>query len=991
VSRAGGTVHSGSAPIAAALFMSALPRYLYAFVAISGMSGLIYEVVWMRALGLHFGTSTPAVTTVLAAFMAGLGLGNVWLGRRADRVTRPLLLYARIEGGIAIFGLAVSLLALNAGVLLDAASRLSSGLGAASAIARALVLAFFMLVPCTLMGGTLPVLSRALVRRGHSGRTLGSLYALNTFGALAGALLPDFWLIPQRGLLFTACFAAAGNAVIAVVLGRTRSLREEAPVAPARTEELSGQAVPVTAWLLTGLSGFSAMSLEVLWARTLAHWADGVVTSFALLLAVYLSTLSLGAVLTRVHADKTARPLRIAAALLTLAGVFALAPIVFAPWWRNFELHLVTRGPGLIRPGIGYIATNALLHSMYLESIACLLMGAAFPYVAAAVVREGSAGAGTGRLFTINTIAGMAGALVSGFMWLPSLGEQGSYFAAAFVLTVGSSVFVFRGESGRAVRALSYLAAGCVVLVVVTVAWLPADQLVRAHFRGRSRIVALREGSTTTAAATEGRAYGQPYFLELATPGVSMSDTSFPARRYMGMMAHTAMLAARTPQRALLICYGVGNTASSLLSYPQLERLDIVDIAQEVIELAPTFAKMRGSDPLRDPRTRVFIDDGRHHLIGDDQGYDAITLEPPPPNHAGVANLYSREFYQLAKSRLRAGGVMTQWLPVFQLSESDSMQMIAAFVAEFPHAALLYGYSKHFILVGSREPLAIDASEALRRLAAPQTAEDLRQSGISGVADIYGSVLQDDRELRRLVRGSSPVSDDRPSIQYSFAAIAAWPNYARWLLHTPSRPGALLATEPEPVLRTQIDAVAMAISRVIGVLHLSETGSAERRELVMGNAVRSALSARPNDEALLALLSLHFERVRLAHQVFDRTGTPAMLKAGASAALARGMIANYQAAYDAAWTLGRRAFYTSDYARALEILSSFEPQPDQAARHALLRAGCLRALDRPREAAIAFDNAISTSHDPSFQASLRDLVRSIARPFPPDFGPLASR
>jgi tetratricopeptide (TPR) repeat protein len=285
----------------------------------------------------------------------------------------------------------------------------------------------------------------------------------------------------------------------------------------------------------------------------------------------------------------------------------------------------------------------------------------------------------------------------------------------------------------------------------------------------------------------------------------------------------------------------------------------------------------------------------------------------------------------------------------------------------------------------------IDEAEGLRRISNAATSADLSHSGISGLADVYGAVMQDDRELRALVRGVSPVTDDRPSIQYPFETIAAWPNYARLFRHAPSKPGALLSREPEPAMRAQIDQVALALSQVLPTLHLSETGSVERRELVTGNAVRSALAARPNDEALLALLSLHFERVRLAADVFRRPDSIELLKNGPDAAFASGRIAAYQAAYDAAWTLARRAFYTGDYARALDILASFTPRPDEASRHALLRAGCLRALGREAQSVVALESAAQASHDRVFQSAMRKLVAQSKQPFAPERGPLASR
>jgi len=966
----------------------ALPRFLYLLVAISGMSGLIYEIVWIRALGLHFGTSTPAVTTVVATFMAGLGLGNALLGRYADRVLKPLLLYRRIEFGLAASGLIVSLLVLRAGFLMDALSRLCAGLGPLALIGSALVLALLMVVPCTLMGGTLPVLSRTFVREGYSGRAVGALYVSNTLGALVGALLPDFVLIPNHGLAVTALVAAAGNALVALCFGfvtASSAASIPAPQAPDASRQIPR--VPPAAWLLTAMSGFSGMAFEVLWSRTLAHWTTGLVTSFAVLLAVYLIMLAIGAAATRNWADRSRQPLQIAAVILVLSGLAALLPVLLAPWWHAWQ-HIIWPYPrGVMKAGILYQAIQALMHAAYLEGGACLLMGAAFPFVAAAMIREGAAGTATGRLFTVNTLAGTLGALLAGFLWLPLLGEQNSYLAAVGVLVCSTSLVMIPKRVGMLGRLVPVglsllLLLGCLIR-------LPKNHLVRTYFEGRRNIIALREGSTTTAAASQHMAYNQDSYLELLTPGVSMSNTALGARRYMGMMAHAAMLAAGKPERALLICYGTGNTASALVSYPELQRLDVVDISSEVLGLAPVFAKARGSNPLADPRVHVFVEDGRHYMVLHEERYNVITLEPPPPRDAGIVNLYSREFYHLAKSRLEPKGILTQWLPVEQLSEDNIRTMVSAFVAELPYTALIYGYNKNFILIGSGEPLSIDPREGLRRISAPTTAANLKRCGIDGLPDVYGAVIQTDSELRFLARNVPPLTDDRPSIQYPWAAIIHLPNYAAWFGSNPARAGALLADNVEAPQQRANSAVEQATERLLSVVNILQEASVERRELFVGSAIRLALAQRPNDEGLLGLLSLQSEQMRLAQQALDRPGARSLLEATTPKPTGGKQLEEYQAVRDAAFDLGRLAFYEGDYQKAFDLLSKLTPEPTKAASQALLLGGCLRALGRKAEAVTAFENARSLSHDEVFQAAARRLSAQVEQPFAPDAGPLA--
>ncbi|MFI5307622.1 MAG: fused MFS/spermidine synthase [Polyangiales bacterium] len=968
------------------------PRLLFVLVALSGASALVYEVVWIRALGLHFGTTTPAITTVVATLMAGMGAGNALFGALADRSHRPITLYRRVELGIAASALSVSLLLLHGGDALDGLSRLCAHAGVWSLPLRALLFAALMLVPSTLIGATLPLLTRATFEHGHAGRALGALYACNTLGAIAGALLPDFALVPHFGLTAAACCAAGGNAMVALGAGALQlapaeiAPRTAASTGPEDAAHAAASSAPI-ALLLTAATGFCGMGLEVLWSRTLAHWCASLVTSFAVLLAVYLAAIALGASLTAARADRSAAPLRTASLLCALSGVAAIAPVVLAPGWRDFERALLPRPIALRRVGLLREALDALLHATFLEAAACVIMGAAFPYVAAAWLRRENPGARTGSLLAVNTFAAVLGAVAVGFVWLPSLGELGSYCAAGLLL----AVFGTLGAALDALRSRAHfvLCATCAICVTAATVVLPPRHLARTHFRSGGRLVAIREGSTTTAAAAQRFAFGEPAYMELLTPGVSMSDTSQSARRYMGVMAHAAQLTARKPERALLICYGVGNTASSLLSHPDLKRLDVVDISEEVLGLAPLFAKARGGrNPLRDPRAHVFVDDGRHHLITHDERYDVITAEPPPPNHAGVVNLYSRELYRLAKRRLAPGGVMTQWLPVFQLSDDDYRAMIAAFVAELPHTALLYGQDKHFVLIGSREPLAADLALAQRRAADPRVRQDMQTAGIGDVADLLGSVLQTDSELRKLVRGVAPLSDDRPSIQYPWAALSGYPDYSTLFGQNEARARALLAhdaTNDDPALH----AAARATVELTRALSLAGAVSSERAEIVVGAVARRALAARPGNEEPLLLLELGSERTRLAAASLARPGAEALLASAPAQASALGQIGRLSALEQATLTLARRAFLLGDCRATSLLLSGIGTSTTDGALRELLAAGCLRAQGHATEAAIGFRRAASLSHDATFRTLATELAAHAGAPYPREAGPLA--
>ncbi len=969
--------------------MPPAPLVIQALVALSGLAGLVYEIVWIRAVGLHLGTSTPAIALVTATFMAGLALGNAWLGRLADRAPRPLVLYARIELGIGLFGSSVSLLLLRAGSLLDAVSRAAEQLGAFALPARAFALVLLLLVPTTLMGGTVPVVSRALVRHGNAGAAVGGIYAWNTLGAVIGVLLPDFWLVPSFGFGAAVVLAASCNLIVAslafwLARGEATSapffnrLETSVDAAPRPSPDAADDAARLPlALALTTISGFCGMALEVLFARTLSHWTSALVTSFAVLLAVYLIALALGAFAVRRAADRVAAPERVAAMLLALAGVAVVTELALAPEWRVVEQELWPRV--LRRPSLLSEATEALLHAGYLEALPCLLMGAAFPFVAKTLVRVQSAGRSTGRLFTINTLAGTLGSLCAGFIGLAALGQQRSYLLAALLL-VAPGAFVL--VSSRRAGGVWLVCASSFAFVIGAWLLLPADHLLRAHFRGGGKIEAVSEGATTTAAVELRYVFGAPHHRVLLTPGVSMSDTSFGARRYMGMMAHAAMLAAKGPKRALLICYGVGNTARSLLSHPELQSLDIVDISPEVVSLGPRFSPPPQKSPLADPRSHVFIDDGRHHMIARGGLYDVITAEPPPPNHAGVVNLYSREFYRLASQHLSPGGVITQWLPVFQLSVDDMRTMIAAFEAELPHTALLYGFNQQWILIGSKSPLVIDPTRSV-----PQGVQaDLLNAGITSLADIAGSVLQTDAELRRLVAHDVPLSDDQPAIQYPWSALDAYPSYVTMLGENEARAGFLLPPGASDEARASVVRSARATAAVLDVLDAGMVDEAAD-EIAFGNGVALALVQRPRDESLLALRGVESETARLAAAALSRPGAEALLRLSDAQAAGLHRARERAIVLGAAQIVARRAFYRGQYDRALVLLDAFNPPPTWLATRDLLAGTALRALGRGAEAQQRLQRAASESGDPEVKSALQRLAARATSPLDPQRGP----
>ena len=904
---------------------------LFALFFLSGASGLVFEILWIRALGIQFGTTAPALAAVLAAFMAGLALGNLLIGPLADRHPRPLALYGRLEAGIAVSALAVTLLLLRGDAALAVVAGLVDVAGPAGAPLRFCLFCLLLLIPTTLMGGTLPVLSRALAPGGQRGRVVGALYAINTAGAVAGALAPDLLLVPVVGLTGAAGAAALGN--LAVAWGVGRLARGDLVVPPAAPVKRSP--VPRLPLLLFAVSGFCAMGLEVLWSRTIQHWAWGDVASFSVLLAVYLLFVAVGAAAAAPWADRARRPVAWAAGLLVAAGIAVVFGLVVADRVHRGVAELLPFA-GLVRPGPIAALARAGLLSAWLEAPACLLMGAAFPFLAAAAVEGGQVGRRTGLLYAVNTLAGVAGSVATCFVLMPALGVQTSLLVLALAMTVtGAAALV--AVSGSPLRiALTVLTTAGLALGALL---LPADHLRHTYFDvAPEAMVELREGPTTTAAVIRGVGADLLPFQALLTPGVYMSSTSFAAQRYMSLMAQVPLLFSTERSEALLICFGAGNTARALLASPGLERLDVVDISPEVIGMSHLFADTHGGDPLDDPRAFTHIDDGRQHLLTTDQRYDVITLEPPPPTHAGVVNLYSREYYASARGRLKEGGVVAQWLPVFQLAPRETLAIIAALVAEFPHTALFQGIGHQWFLLGSSTPLLVDIAGWDAHLAQPEVALEMARIGMSpGPAGVLATFMVGDAVLREAAAHGREVTDDFPSLQYPRGALSVLVEYPALLT---ARPEGALALVPGGweglggVLQQEAARSAFAVQEVMfAALRYETIGPPAERELVYGTMIREAL------------------RDDLGTYVLEQLGVGPGSVAEAERRLA---LAPDPAA---SLLMARSGFYGDRWQQVLVHLADVVPGEVGEAHYWLLRGGAERGLGRSVEAVASFGRA----------------------------------
>jgi spermidine synthase len=775
---------------------------LYLLFFCSGLSGLIYQVVWVRVFANVFGNTIYSASLVIAVFMLGLGVGSFVIGAWADRryVSRPesmLRAYGAFELAIGLLGLGISALLPHLSEISASVSSYSRDAGgwyalSASSYAARVGIALVLLSPITLlMGGTLTLLIRHLVRRDLD---LGSwrialLYAVNTWGAAAGCFLTDFAFIPEYGLFRTQIVAVGLNVVAAlgafwlarhgVSFSKTASTKTSSVTpslrGPSHTRIADpGSPIPapvVLTSLTLALTGFAAMGMEIVWFRHFSILLGEFRAVFSLLLAVILLGIGIGSLAGGFAFRRILKP---AQCLIVVQGLFVASTLLgfalaSAEQIRNaatdYAAHHVASGGPVSTPDwtrtwaeLWFNAKPILL----VVGLPAMLMGFSFPLANAVIQHaERSVGRRAGILYLSNTVGAVCGSLAAGFLLLPVLGIQTS----VLVLTTAAALAVVP-LAGTRPPAWS-LVASLLLSGVALAAWLllPSDYVLnKALLFPVQRAYTVSEGVTELIAVTDGTDGGRV----LVTNGHPMSSTELMSQRYMRAMAHIPLLSIDNPESVLVICYGVGNTAHAATLHPSVRRVEVVDLSRHVLDHSSYFKDTNG-DVLNNPRVAVYVNDGRHHLqMQPAASYDLITLEPPPIMHAGVAALYSKEFYERARTRLKPKGYMSQWLPAFGVPQTMILSMTRAFVDVFPNAVLLSGASSNLLLIGSNDArVEIDPGRLTRALArAPQVQADLLRLDLGSPREIVGMFVASAQTLAKATRDAAPVTDDRPIQEY---------------------------------------------------------------------------------------------------------------------------------------------------------------------------------------------------------------------------------
>ena len=766
---------------------------IYLLFFLSGAAALVYQVVWVRSLTLVFGGSHLAVTAVLSIFMAGLAIGSYVVGRRVDRVEKPLRLYGLLELGIAPSALLFAGLMKLYPQVYGALAQGRDDQALYLTTIRILFSVIALIVPTMLMGGTLPVLSRFVSGQPENlRRHLSFLYAFNTLGAVLGALLAGFVFLRLYSVSTALYIAVATNIIIGLVAlalqNKVIRVTSEGSGVLAPAEE-SLDLVPPR-WILwgIGLSGFCALGYEVLWTRILTVAVGASVYGFTIILVAFLTGIALGseAYGVLVRAFKTMIPgTRWVIAWFGMTQVaIGLTALVVTVYLRDIPANAIRLQSYFLGTGSEAfrvrVWANFSLAFLYMV-VPALFMGVAFPLAGEALARyRKGTGRAVGDVLAANTVGAVLGAACSGLLMIRFFGIERS-LQLLTVMNIGLGLFVLAGL--RKERWLPGAAAALALVIIAVLAFNPEvarmwDQRYFAIFRSNqpeafsspekvleavenTDVLYYAEGAEAIVSVIRVKG-GEQAFI---TNGRVEASSHLQAQQVQFTLGHLPMLLSRNPKDVLVVGMGSGMTAGATAVHPSVEEVTLVEIEPRVRGVARTFEQYNHR-VLDNPKVRVVLNDGRNFLMTTNRMFDVITADPIHPWFKGAGSLYASEYFELAAKHLRQGGVIAQWLPIYELTPLDLASVVKTFQRHFLHTML---WLTHYdaVIVGSNGPFVIDEAELDKRIAEPAVAGDLTKVSMGSANDLLSYFVMGTQGMKRFGQNGALNTDDHPYLEFS--------------------------------------------------------------------------------------------------------------------------------------------------------------------------------------------------------------------------------
>ena len=750
----------------------------------SGATALVYEVVWSKLLSQMFGSTIYAQTVVLAAFMGGLALGNKILGRWADRLKHPLLIYGYLEIAIGLYAfLFLPLERLADKIFIAGGSPIMAHTLWLLAW-KAFLSVLLLLGPTMLMGGTLPLLAAWLQRNSDdAGRRAARFYSVNSLGAVAGAGLAGFWLVQHLGLLATLQLTGLANVLIGATAGWLSRKQNSPAFNPPKTSvEKITESTSTLSWRLScavvALTGAVAMAMEVLASRSLAMIFGSSLQSFAVVLMAFILGIGLGSAWIASSRRKLSDQKLI---VLLLCFAAAWVTLLIFNLEKLVDFYRIAR-TGIAASSIGYVYYQLFttVTALIVLGLPAACTGAVLPLtIRAAAGNDFHLGTRVGALLTANTLGSVAGTLIAGFLLMPLFGLRNAFVVLALVLAVAALLMAWR--SGW--RIGNGLAATVVIFAICVLAfggeswrWVMSAGIYRGREKEFSptamplrkqhiKILFYEDAPDATVSVEEGDGTVGAGNRCLRTNGKPDATAHADLNTQM-LLTHLPMLAHSEAKDVFVFGLGSGISAGAMRAYPSIEKIVIAENCEPVIRAAKLFNEWN-RNVLDDPRTKLWHEDARTVLKLSAQNYDVIVAEPSNPWTAGIGSVFSREFYQLAASRLKPGGLMVQWFHLYEMHDGIVELVLRTFTSVFPNVEIWDSCDGDIILIGSSEPWPSSPENFSKNFSLPGVRADFAQLGVNSPAALFARQLASQRTAFAIT-GPGPVQSDLfPVLEYA--------------------------------------------------------------------------------------------------------------------------------------------------------------------------------------------------------------------------------
>ncbi len=801
---------------------------------VSGACGLIYEVVWSRMMMLIFGRSTLAVGTVLAAFMFGLALGSYALGKYSDRSRTPLRLYALYEIGVSVTALIMSFLLLRITPVYVWVHEMFGEYPLAFTVIRFALAFALLIVPTFLMGATLPILSRVIVKRlSWVGQELGLLYAINTLGAVAGSLMAGFYLIGHLGLHGAINVAVIGNMTVGVIawIASTRPGLSSVPVSaspssssPPPTSEVkssdttSRQTYQLVLWAFA-LSGLASFAYEIFWTRSLVFLLGSTTYAFTLMLTAFLLGIAFGGYGIRFFPGATKHPLRLFAAIEILIGVLsAIAlPLLFF-LLRSEAVHSFIVN---FSNKLELLAVSDFVIALSVMLLPATLIGATLPLMGRIFISDlQSTGTTVGKIYAVNTLGNVVGALLPGLLIMPIMGIQKGLLLIA-ALNVGLGILLVLSRWKHVVAAV-VTALSLFLVVAFTLAHTPISfQFPSEYEKPRDEVLFYSEGGLVTTKVWISADTGHKL---ISVDGINIGGTSDSDYKQQ-VLAHLPKLLLKSYRSELTIGLGSGILMGESARHASLKKIVGVEISHGVVAGARYFSE-ENFNILNDSRAAIIVDDIVDFLETASDRYDIISAdEKTTGKYASNAFSYSKEYYTLLKRRLAPGGLVIQWVPT-DLPPSQYALAVRTFLDSFPHVQLWYFppveifTMTNTFLVGSNEPIDLDLPKMERSLKSdPEAFQGIRKYGLTTAEAVLAHFVGNEEALRRFIPQGPINSFEEPYYEfYSPRDYAVPPDNRTFTNHK-----LLMSMRgPDPIKFVRMNLSSSDANRLTAALHAEE-------------------------------------------------------------------------------------------------------------------------------------------------------------------------